>query len=70
MIKRLEEGTFAWPRSVEPGDTKFKLTPQALAMLTDGIEWRGAGMRPWYERQGQACVRMLKKNNNVAIKCR
>lgn len=51
MIKRLEEGTFAWPRSVEAGDTKLKLTPQALAMLTDGIELRGARMRPWYERQ-------------------
>jgi transposase len=51
MIKRLEEGTFAWPRSVEAGAAKLRLTPEALAMLTDGIELRGARMRPWYERQ-------------------
>ena len=38
MIKRLEEGTFAWPRSVEAGATKLCLRPEALAMLTDGIE--------------------------------
>jgi transposase len=51
MIKRLEEGTFAWPKSVEAGAVKLRLTPEALAMLTDGIELRGARMRPWYERQ-------------------
>ena len=35
MIKRLEEGTFAWPRSVDEGATKLRLAPEALAMLTD-----------------------------------
>ena len=50
MIKRLEEGTFAWPRSVEAGATKLCLRPEALAMLTDGIELRGARLRPWYDR--------------------
>jgi transposase len=28
------------------------LTPQALAMLTDGVDLRGAKLRPWYEREG------------------
>lgn len=51
MIKRLERGTFSWPRSVEGGASKLRLTPEALAMLTDGIELRGARMRPWYERE-------------------
>lgn len=51
MIKRLEEGTFAWPRSVENGACKLTLRPEALAMLTDGIDLRGARLRPWYERQ-------------------
>jgi transposase len=50
LIKRLEEGTFAWPKDMEPGKTKLALTPQALAMLTDGVDLRGAKMRPWYER--------------------
>ena len=52
LTKRLEEGTFAWPKHVEAGQTKLALTPQALAMLTDGVDLRGAKMRPWYEREG------------------
>jgi transposase len=50
LIKRLEQGTFAWPKMVEPNCTKLSLTPQALAMLTDGVDLRGAKLRPWYER--------------------
>jgi len=48
--KRLEQGTFSWPKAVEPGRTKLPLSPQALAMLTDGVDLRGAKLRPWYER--------------------
>ena len=51
LIKRLEKGTFAWPKVIEPGQVKLKLAPEALAMLTDGIDLRGAKMRPWYERE-------------------
>ena len=51
LTKRLEEGTFAWPKAVAPGQTKLALTPQALAMLTDGVDLRGAKLRPWYERE-------------------
>ena len=51
LTKRLERGTFSWPKQVEPGVTKLKLTPQALAMLTDGVDLRGAKLRPWYERE-------------------
>jgi transposase len=50
MSKRLEQGTFAWPKSMENGMRKLTLRPEALAMLTDGIELRGARLRPWYER--------------------
>ena len=63
MTKRLEAGTFSWPRSVEPGAGKLRLAPEAFAMLTDGIDLRGAKpfgglralslskrLRPWYER--------------------
>jgi transposase len=51
LTKRLEAGTFSWPKPLAPAATKLKLTPQALAMLTDGVDLRGAKMRPWYERE-------------------
>jgi transposase len=48
LAKRLEQGTFSWPKA----DAKVvSLRPEALAMLTDGIDLRGAKMRPWYERE-------------------
>jgi transposase len=52
LTKRLEQGTFSWPRDVAPEQTKLLLTPQALALLTDGVDLRGAKLRPWYEREG------------------
>ena len=51
LSKRLERGTFSWPQAMEPGVGKVRLRAEALAMLTDGIDLRGAKMRPWYERQ-------------------
>ena len=50
MTKRLEKGTFCWPRGVEEGATRMSLEPAAFAMLTDGIDMHAAKMRPWYER--------------------
>jgi transposase len=51
LTKRLEQGTFSWPRNLEPQTAKLSLTPQALAMLTDGVDLRGGKLRPWYERE-------------------
>jgi transposase len=51
LIKRLEKGTFSWPKTIESERVKLKLAPEALAMLTDGIDLRGARLRPWYERE-------------------
>lgn len=51
MAKRLEEGTFSWPKAEEIGSGKMALRPEAFAMLTDGIDMRGAKMRPWFERK-------------------
>ena len=47
-VKRLEEGTFSWPQGAEAD--KMLLKPEALAMLLDGVDLRGARMRPWYQR--------------------
>lgn len=49
-LKRLEQGTFSWPKGCEPERTKLCVRPEALAMLTDGVDLRGGKLRPWYER--------------------
>ena len=51
MCKRLEQGTFAWPKPEQIGAPKLLLRPEAFAMHTDGIDLRGAKMRPWFERE-------------------
>jgi transposase len=51
LTKRLERGTFSWPSCSEAGARKLSLAPEAFAMLTDGIDLRGARLRPWYERE-------------------
>ena len=48
MTKRLEEGTFSWPKPGEIAGSKMRLAPEALTLLTDGIDLKGAKMRPWY----------------------
>ena len=47
-VKRLEEGTFSWPTGLNK--SKMSLKPEALALLLDGVDLRGAKMRPWYQR--------------------
>jgi len=49
--KRLEQGRFSWPQPSQKGQKRLSLTPEALAMLTDGVDLKGARMRPWYERE-------------------
>lgn len=52
LSKRLEKGRFSWPKSGQEGSpARLKLTPEAFAMLTDGVDLRGAKMLPWYERE-------------------
>ena len=50
MTKRLEKGTFSWPKDTD-GKTKLALRPEAFAMLTDGVDLRGGRMRSWYQRE-------------------
>lgn len=49
--KRLEQGRFSWPTPSARGQKKLSLTPEALAMLTDGIDLRDGARRAWYERE-------------------
>ncbi len=50
LTKRLEQGTFSWPKGLDPQTAKLAVRAEALAMLTDGVDLRGAQLRPWYER--------------------
>lgn len=48
--KRLETGRFSWPSPSEPGQRRIKLHAEALQLLIDGVDLRGAAFKPWYER--------------------
>lgn len=48
--KRLERGTYRWPKTADTKSGKILLEPAALAMLTDGIDLRDGMRRAWFER--------------------
>jgi transposase len=50
-LKRLEAGTFNWPKPSAERVTTKKMRPkaEALEMLLGGIDLKGTKMRPWYE---------------------
>jgi transposase len=48
--KRLEKGRFSWPAPSSPGQRRIKLQTEALQLLLDGVDLRGASFKPWYER--------------------
>ena len=45
-----KRGTFSWPLASKAGVSAMSLAPEAFQLLLDGIDLRGAEMRPWYER--------------------
>ena len=49
LAKRLERGTFAWPR-VTSGDTKVEVTANELAALLSGLDPRRAIAWPTWHR--------------------
>jgi len=51
MAKRLEKGSFSWPKVTDPSKPKPKLAPEALSLLMDGIDMKDGCLRPWYERE-------------------
>lgn len=48
--KRLETGRYSWPPPSASNQKKLRLHPEALQLLLDGVDMRGAQFRPWYER--------------------
>jgi transposase len=48
--KRLEAGKFSWPKATEANQRKLKLHTEALQLLVDGVDLRGAKFLPWYQR--------------------
>ena len=49
LAKRLELGTFSWPPATDRDQRVMMLSPEALTLLFDGVDLRGASMRPWYD---------------------
>lgn len=49
--KRLEKGTFAWPKT---GGTSLEMTPEELALLLGGIDLRETKRRRWYQHAANA----------------
>ena len=46
--KRLEQGTYSWPSGRDKEEAWMPLTPEALQLLLDGVDLRGAQLREWY----------------------
>ena len=46
--KRLEQGTFSWPPAAQPDENFIPLASEAVQLLLDGVDLRGAELREWY----------------------
>ena len=46
--KRLEQGAFSWPPARKEGEQVMSLTSEAVQLLLDGVDLRGAELREWY----------------------
>ena len=51
VAKRLEEGTFSWPPPGKKDEQVLPLAPEALQLLLDGVDLRGAQLREWYRAE-------------------
>lgn len=51
VAKRLELGTFSWPPAGKKDEQVLPLAPEALQLLLDGVDLRGAQLREWYRAE-------------------
>lgn len=54
VARRLERGTFAWPKADAAEAKQLELRSSELAALLDGIDLSRARRRAWYERKNSA----------------
>jgi len=54
--KRLERGTFSWPRSSASGRS-LEIRADEMAALLGGLDLAGSSRRDWYERRPRATRR-------------
>ncbi len=50
VARRLERGTFSWPKAEAVGGQRIELRSSELAVLLDGIDLSRSRRRAWYER--------------------
>ena len=51
VAKKLEQGTFSWPPPRKSSEEIMPLAPEALQLLLDGVDLRGAQLREWYRAE-------------------
>ncbi len=56
MAKRLEKGTFAWPKPTTPNARSIIMTAAELSLLLSGLDLADTKPRRWY-RNDEACSR-------------
>ena len=50
LAKRLEKGTFSWPKLEDPAAKSIAMTSAELTMLLSGVDLSQAKRRRWYRR--------------------
>jgi transposase len=51
LAKRLEKGTFFWPKLDDPAAKSIAMTSTELTMLLSGVDLSQAKRRRWYRRE-------------------
>ena len=55
LVKRLEKGTFAWPSIADNSAVKLRLSPEALLLLTSGVDINRVGRQGWFAATTTPC---------------